>query len=61
MSDKVSEICGACKGEFHATGRKAWWLLREWRVKHKCDGPQLTYLFQSAEPPTYVDWEDESD
>lgn len=55
----IREVCGACKGEFVAKNRREYWLVREWRFEHKCDGPQLTYYFQSAEPPTYVEWEDE--
>lgn len=56
---RVSEVCGACKGEFHFRGWRRWWLVREWRDTHRCEGPQLTYLFQSAEPPTFVEYDDE--
>lgn len=57
---RLSEICGSCKAEFHYRGLRHWWLVREWRAEHKCEGAAFTYLFQSAEMPTYTEWEDES-
>ena len=59
MPNKVHEVCGACKGEFIFTGRAAWWMVIGWRESHKCDGPQLTYLFQSAEMPSFGEFEDD--
>jgi hypothetical protein len=59
MFDKVFEVCGSCKGEFSFRGSRAWLMALNWRATHKCEGPALTYLFQSAEMPTWEGFDDD--
>jgi hypothetical protein len=59
MFDRVFEKCGACQGEFSFRGRRAWLMALNWRSSHKCEGPQVSYYFQSAEVPTWEEFEDD--
>lgn len=55
----IEEVCGSCKGMIKVDNYKhEVRIIEEWRFQHRCEGPQISYYFQSApvpEPEEYYD------